>query len=159
VAREEVSSQARIKGEEIQAKSRIDAEKIQRSGNIEAALIRNRGDDKREERELNKRIDAQTKNARAEYNAYRSNKDRVAEIRDLKGKLNLKPDNKFRKDAENRLAEIKREEQRYIRDLAKSYELAKIDDILAEANAGDSTASGDIKFNDPKAAQYYEQYK
>lgn len=159
LAGEEVSSQARIKAQEIQSASDITREKIQAAGNLAAARERNKGDDKREERELNKRIDAQTKNARAEYNAYISNKDRVAEIRELNKRLALKPDNKARVDAEKRLAEIKQEKQQYIKSLIKSYEFANIADIVAESDAGGSNTSGDIKFNDPKAAKYYEQYK
>lgn len=160
VAREEIGAKARIEAQRMQSESDIAREKIQAGATMGAAHIRNKGDDKREERELNKRIDAQTKNARSEYNAYINNKERQEEIRQLNSRMSIKdPNSDVRKSAEKRLAEMKREEQRYIRDLAKSYELAKIADIVAESNAGGSNTSGDIKFNDPKAAKYYEQYK
>jgi hypothetical protein len=143
-AGEEVQTEGRLKAEKIQADARIKAEGIQAAGNLAAARERNKGDDKREEREQRKREDTQTRNARAEYNAYINNKDRIAEIKELNRRAGLKdPKSDIRIAAEKRLAEMKRQEQDYIRGLPKSYPDARIDDLIQESNADNATRSVD----------------
>jgi hypothetical protein len=141
LAGEEVQTEGRLKAEKIQADARIKAEGIQAAGNLAAARERNKGDDKRDEREQRKREDTQTRNARAEYNAYINNKDRIAEIKELNRRAGLKdPKSDIRIAAEKRLAEMKRQEQDYIRGLPKSYPDARIDDLIQESNADNATS-------------------
>jgi len=127
--------------EHIQGKYLVEGKRIDAGATMAANERRIKADEKKDQRELDKRIDTQTKNARAEYNAYMSNKERVAEKQKLNRDLtNAKPGTKIRIAAEKRLEEMKREEQKYIRDLPKSYELAKIDDLIQESNADSGTS-------------------
>jgi FtsZ-interacting cell division protein ZipA len=118
----------------------IEGKRIDAGATMAANERRIKADEKKDERELNKRIDTQTRNARADYYKFKTNKERLEEIKGLKGKLNLKPDNKYRIAAEKRLEEIKREEQQYIRSLPQSYELARIDDLIQESGTDNATS-------------------
>jgi hypothetical protein len=131
----------RTAAEEIGAKARIEAEKIQAGATMGAARERSKADDKRDEREQRKREDTQTRNARAEYNAFKSNKDRVKEKAEIERRsVYLKPDNKQRVADIKRLAEMEKEEKDYIRGLPKSYPDARIDELINEQSSTTSTS-------------------
>jgi hypothetical protein len=140
LAKTEAEGKTRIDAENIQGKYLIEGKRIDAGATMAANERRIKADEKRDERELNKRIDTQTRNARADYYKFKTNKERLEEIKSLNGKLNLKPDNKYRIAAEKRLAEMKREEQQYIRSLPQSYELARIDDLIQESGTDNATS-------------------
>jgi hypothetical protein len=127
--------------EHIQGKYLVEGKRIDAGATMAANERRIKADEKKDERELNKRIDTQTKNARAEYNAYINNKDRIAEKKELNRRAGLKdPKSNIRIAAEKRLEEMKRQEQDYIRGLPKSYPDARIDDLIQESNADNATS-------------------
>lgn len=67
------------------------------------------------------------------------------------------PGSKPRIAAEKRLAEMKEEERQFIKSLPDSYKYARIDELISGFDK--PASSGDIKFTNPKAADYYNQYK
>ena len=132
------------KRERIQGEYLVRGKQIDAGATMAANDRRIKSDEKRDQRELDKRIDTQTKNARAEYNAYINNKDRMAEIKELNRRAGLKdPKSDTKITAVKRLAEMKRLEQEYIRGLPKSYPDARIDDLIQESRADNAPASGD----------------
>jgi len=157
---EKIRSKAGLAEKEVEGKTRIDAEKIQAGARMAEAGMRVKAEDRRDAREQRKREDTQTRAARAEYNDFKSNKDRVAETQKLNRDLTYaKPGTPTREAAEKRLAEMKAEERQFIRGLPKSYPDARIDELIQEQAPANATTSGDIKFTNPKAADYYNQYK
>lgn len=143
LAAEEKGVEGRIEAEKIQAKARIEAEKIQAGSREREGKFREKAQDARERRELDRRADAQTRAARAEYNAFKNNKQRQEELAKINRNLGLPPESSARKAAEKRLAEMKQEERQFIRSLPQSYELARIDELIKDVDAGGSTPSGD----------------
>jgi hypothetical protein len=149
--------QLQIKGglakEEVQGKYGIEKEKIQANARTAEAGMRIKAEDRRDAREQRRREDAQTKAARAELNKFRSDKTRVEEMQKLNRDLTYaQPGSKPRLAAEKRLAEMKAEEQQFIRSLPDSYEYARIDELIKEPSTVNTS-------NELKPGQVVDGYK
>jgi hypothetical protein len=150
---EKIRSKAGLAEKEVEGKTRIDAEKIQAGARMAEAGMRVKAEDKRDEREQRRREDAQTKAARAELNKFRSDKTRVEEMQKLNRDLTYaQPGSKPRLAAEKRLAEMKAEEQQFIRSLPDSYEYARIDELIKEPSTVNTS-------NELKPGQVVDGYK